>query len=323
MDVVFAFYGFGEASAGPEGLEIVHAAPGKELDYYLEYAAREALRQLDKVPAKMILPQNPAALSFVLNRLTNAELAQAPAHKAVWQAQVDRKGINPDVRERALGLLAKALVLSKPAELAGTRAALLDSLGVVPDPGLRANFHPLLTKSRTGQDYVETLQVGQELTALLPPESSNGLRRQLRALGVPVFVIKTVHEQMRYDTPRIVVEPGKPLEFIFENLDAMPDNIVSVTPGPLPFVPTRGAFLSGSLLYFLHRPSGASWGRRLLPNFRRRPRALSRPPSAVDCLPAPPGWIRAPSSSPPPPASPDPALFLQSRHSRGHSGWKD
>ena len=387
-------------------VEIVHAALGKELDYYLEYTAREALQQLEKVPAKMILPQNPAALSFVLNRLTNAELAQAPAHEAVWQAQIDRKGIDPGVRERALGLLskarqshrvgellaalerndenrgdlptvatelAKALVLSKPAELAGARAplvalvgkariqpvlrgayaalivadgkpdalwaqtatdakgrtALLDSLGLVPDPGLRAKFHPVLTeslaaaglpgtvrsaalkalpltgpefakasfalltkemkagrnrsiaaraltqlpkdawsreeaapvvesiiswgksvseKSRTGQDYVETLQVGQELAALLPPESANGLRRQLRALGVPVFVIKTVHEQMRYDTPRIVVEPGKPLEVIFENLDAMPHNLVFVTPGSRESVATAAQTMSPTTL---------------------------------------------------------------------------
>ena len=369
-------------------------------------AIRETLRQLEKIPAKMILPQNPAALSFVLGRLTHAELAQAPGHEAVWQAQIDRKGIDPGVRERALGLLAKArqrsrasellaalerndenrgdlpavaselakaLVLSNPAELAGARAALwalvgkariqpvlqgayaalivadggaemlwaqtatnargraalLDSLSLVPDPGLRAKFHPLLTeslaaaglpgpvrsaalkalplkgpefakasfalltkeikegrnrsiaaraltqlpkdawnreeaapvvesiiswgksvpeKSRTGQDYVETLQVGQELAALLPPGSANGLRRQLRALGVPVFVIKTVHEQMRYDTPRIVVEPGKPLEVIFENLDAMPHNIVFVTPGARESVATAAQTMSPTTL---------------------------------------------------------------------------
>jgi azurin len=103
-------------------------------------------------------------------------------------------------------------------------------------------------KSRTGQDYVETLQVGQELAALLPPESANGLRRQLRALGVPVFVIKTVHEQMRYDTPRIVVEPGKPLEVIFENLDAMPHNIVFVTPGARESLATAAQTMSPTKL---------------------------------------------------------------------------
>jgi azurin len=83
---------------------------------------------------------------------------------------------------------------------------------------------------------------------LLPPESANGLRRQLRALGVPVFVIKTVHEQMRYDTPRIVVEPGKPLEVIFENLDAMPHNIVFVTPGARESVATAAQTMSPTKL---------------------------------------------------------------------------
>jgi azurin len=50
-------------------------------------------------------------------------------------------------------------------------------------------------------------------------------------LGVRVFVIKTVREQMRYDTPRIVVEAGKPIEIIFENTDMMPHNIVITQPG--------------------------------------------------------------------------------------------
>lgn len=46
-----------------------------------------------------------------------------------------------------------------------------------------------------------------------------------------MIVVKTVREQMRYDTPRLVVEAGKPIEIIFENLDAMPHNFVVVEPG--------------------------------------------------------------------------------------------
>ena len=42
--------------------------------------------------------------------------------------------------------------------------------------------------------------------------------------------MKTVREQMRYDTPRIVVQAGKPFEVIFENVDAMAHNFVVVTP---------------------------------------------------------------------------------------------
>jgi azurin len=70
-----------------------------------------------------------------------------------------------------------------------------------------------------------------ELASLLPPADAARIRKELRSLGVSVFVVKTVREQMRYDTPRIVVEAGKPFEVIFENVDMMPHNFVLVQPG--------------------------------------------------------------------------------------------
>ncbi len=84
---------------------------------------------------------------------------------------------------------------------------------------------------RTKQDFVETVQTGMELASLLPADSATRIRKELRGLGVSVFVVKTVHEQMRYDTTRIVVEKGKPFEIIVENLDAMPHNLVIVDGG--------------------------------------------------------------------------------------------
>ncbi|MEO6740435.1 MAG: HEAT repeat domain-containing protein, partial [Chthoniobacteraceae bacterium] len=84
---------------------------------------------------------------------------------------------------------------------------------------------------RTKQDFVETVQTGMEFASLLPADSASKIRKELRGLGVSVFVVKTVHEQMRYDTTRIVVEKGKPFEIIIENLDAMPHNLVIVDSG--------------------------------------------------------------------------------------------
>jgi len=84
---------------------------------------------------------------------------------------------------------------------------------------------------RSEQSYVETIQAAQELAGLLPAERATALRKELRKLSVAVFVVKTVHEQMRYDTPRLVVEAGKPFEVIFENVDGMPHNLVFVEPG--------------------------------------------------------------------------------------------
>ena len=85
--------------------------------------------------------------------------------------------------------------------------------------------------SRTAQDYIETVQVASELSALLPAGEAAAARKALRELSVSVYVIKTLREQMRYDTPRLVVEAGKPFEIILQNMDAMGHNLVVVKPG--------------------------------------------------------------------------------------------
>ncbi len=87
------------------------------------------------------------------------------------------------------------------------------------------------TSDRTAQDYVETVQIASELASLLSAEKSQAIRKQLRDISVPVFVLKTVREQMRYDQARLVVEAGKAFEIIFENEDALPHNLVVTHPG--------------------------------------------------------------------------------------------
>src|SRR5439155_15548250 len=63
-----------------------------------------------------------------------------------------------------------------------------------------------------------------------PADNAANLRKELRDLRVSLFVIRAVREQMRYDTPRLVVEPAKPFEIIFENGDFMPHNLLVVRP---------------------------------------------------------------------------------------------
>jgi azurin/lysophospholipase L1-like esterase len=84
---------------------------------------------------------------------------------------------------------------------------------------------------RSKQDVVTTIQVANELAGLLPAQDAGRLRKELRGVSVPVFVVHTVHEQMRYDLTRIVVEAGKSIEIILENGDTMPHNLVIVKPG--------------------------------------------------------------------------------------------
>jgi len=84
---------------------------------------------------------------------------------------------------------------------------------------------------RTREDYLQALQTAGDLAGLLPDNEAAAARKDLRELRVSVFVIRTVREQMRYDTPRLVVEAGKPFEIIIENDDFMPHNLVVVKPG--------------------------------------------------------------------------------------------
>lgn len=83
-------------------------------------------------------------------------------------------------------------------------------------------------KKRSDQDFVELNQLGMEMATLA---GNADVRKELRGLGVSVFVVKTVREQLKYDTARLVVEKGKPFEVVFENSDVMPHNFVIVEPG--------------------------------------------------------------------------------------------
>ena len=91
-----------------------------------------------------------------------------------------------------------------------------------------AKAHP---SERTSRDYTETIQIADDLAGSLPTDAAAPLRSKLATLRVAVFVIRTVHEQMKYDTPRLVVEAGRAFEIIFENPDVMPHNLVVVQPG--------------------------------------------------------------------------------------------
>ncbi len=86
-------------------------------------------------------------------------------------------------------------------------------------------------EQRTQQDFLEVVQCAGELAGQLPAADAARVRQALRGLAVPVFVLHTVREQMRYDRERIVVEQGKPFELVLENDDFMAHNLVVVKPG--------------------------------------------------------------------------------------------
>ena len=92
--------------------------------------------------------------------------------------------------------------------------------------------------SRTAAEYTATIQVAHQLISLLPADQAAAATKALSNLDVKTYTIKTVREQLRYDTARLVVEAGKPYELVFENPDAMPHNLVIVMPGTMQAVAT-------------------------------------------------------------------------------------
>ena len=108
-----------------------------------------------------------------------------------------------------------------------------DEIAPVPD-SILGYAKDVPAAQRTSQEFVEfveIVQLGNELSSRLPEADGTRLHRALRELGVSVFVVKSVREQMRFDTTELVVEAGKPFEIIFENVDVMPHNLVLVAPG--------------------------------------------------------------------------------------------
>ena len=96
---------------------------------------------------------------------------------------------------------------------------------------------------RSARDYLETVQVADDLISHLPAEQAEAFRKQLRSLRVAVFLVRSVPEEMRFDTKRLVVEADKPFQIVFENPDAMPHNLVIVKPGTRERVGTAAMML--------------------------------------------------------------------------------
>jgi azurin len=140
---------------------------------------------------------------------------------------------------------------------------------------------------RTSLEYVETVQFADDLAGFLPADRAAGARGVLRELRVSVFVIRTVKEQMRFDTPRLVVEAGKPFELIVVNVDFMPHNLVVVRPGTRDRVGTTAAVmrpddLDGKGRAFVPQSDAILGATRLLNNGQQETLRLTAPAEVGD-----------------------------------------
>ncbi|MFT3881897.1 MAG: GDSL-type esterase/lipase family protein [Gemmatales bacterium] len=89
---------------------------------------------------------------------------------------------------------------------------------------------------RTGPAALQAMELAESLTTLLPPDQSKPFRRELLDLGVRVIRVGTLLERMSFDKDVIVVQAGMPVEFIFDNTDMMPHNLVISQPGTLEMI---------------------------------------------------------------------------------------
>lgn len=111
-------------------------------------------------------------------------------------------------------------------------------------------------KDRTSDAFIDAMQLADQLLARLPSADARSLRRRLDAVTVRVVRIRTVEEEMRYDTSYFAVQAGKSVQIILENHDLMPHNLVITTPGSLKAVAQLGLEVG---------PTGGSTGLAYVP----------------------------------------------------------
>ena len=109
---------------------------------------------------------------------------------------------------------------------------------------------------RTTPEFLDAMQLTDELLATLPTATARAYRTRLREVVVRVVRIQTVHEEMRYDTPYFAVEAGRPVQLVLRNVDLMPHNLVITRPGMLRTVAQQAAELP---------PTVDSQGRQYVP----------------------------------------------------------
>jgi len=93
------------------------------------------------------------------------------------------------------------------------------------------------------------LALADELIAAessLDPKTTRELRAARRNAGPKVAVIRPVPDSLTYDRALVTVAAGRPVEFVFENVDIMPHNIVVVARGALAKVGIAAEAMSAS-----------------------------------------------------------------------------
>lgn len=97
---------------------------------------------------------------------------------------------------------------------------------------------------RTDPESAEVIQLGYDLASAMPHDAGMAVRHELRELAVQVVVIRTLREQMHYDTRWFAVQAGKPIQITLDNSnDTMQHNLVISQPGTMQQIAAAGLTL--------------------------------------------------------------------------------
>ena len=98
---------------------------------------------------------------------------------------------------------------------------------------LVASLRKTPAADRTSASALDAMEFAFNLASLLPADQAKAIRAELRELGVRVIRLGTLFERMAFDKDVLVVEAGRPVEFVLENTDLMPHNFAITQPGAL------------------------------------------------------------------------------------------
>jgi putative heme-binding domain-containing protein len=187
--------------------------------------ARRTVFQKDKNPPPKLseaFAVGAANPERVVRRSAMLALASVRGKEAEAFTAIARFVPDPDERPAALSALLRIPAKDWPKDRA--RPAL---------DAVMAFIRSLPVADRTTPVALDAMQLGESLAGLLPPDEARRARRELAEVGVRVVRVGTLTDQMLFSTDRLVVQAGRPVEFVFENTDIMPHNFVVTRPGAL------------------------------------------------------------------------------------------
>lgn len=213
------------AARGPDEIwkETAAAGDGGQLNYLVEsiatIPASQAALRVKFQPHLSAMLEEGRLKGGRLRAVLTALPLMGPDHAAANFKAVAKYLIEGNERSAAARALVK---FPKTAWDASLAKPITDSV--------LAHASTVKPADRSRPDYVEVIAAAKEMAAL-QGDAAKSVLEEIRAVSVDVFIVHTVHEQLRFDTSRIEVKAGKNFEVMFENDDGMPHNFVIVPPG--------------------------------------------------------------------------------------------